>query len=66
MHHKSSTQVEVLVRCADTIIQKDVSDRTSSSELREIASELVQSAWLSLIEAETHRIPKLIQEISSL
>ena len=66
MHHKSSTQVEVLVRCADTIIQDDVSDRTTSSELREIASEMLQSSWLSLIEAETNRIPKLIREISLL
>ena len=35
------------------------------TELRKIATELLQSAWISLIESETNRIPKLIREISS-
>lgn len=65
IHNKSSTQIEILVRCIDTIVINDISDRTTSSELREIANKLLQSAWLSLIEAESSRIPKLIQEISA-
>ena len=49
----------------DTIVKDDISDRTTSTELRQIASELQQSGWISLIESETNRIPKLIREISS-
>ena len=65
IHHKSSKQIEILLRCIDTIVIDDISDRTTSSELRFIANELLQSAWLSLIEAESSRIPKLIQEVSA-
>jgi histidine ammonia-lyase len=64
IHNKSSKQIEILVRCIDTIVIDDISDRTTSSELRDIATKLIQSAWLSLIEAESSRIPKLIQEVS--
>ena len=60
---KSSRQIEVLIRCIDTIVENDISDRTTSSELRKIASELLESSWISLIESETNRIPKLIREI---
>ena len=66
IHNKSSKQIEVLIRCIDTIVNDDISDRTTSTELRLIASELLQSGWISLIESETNRIPKLIREISSL
>ena len=62
--NKSSKQIEVLKRCIDTIVIDDLSDRTTSSELRRIASELLQSGWLSLIESESNRIPKLIRDIS--
>ena len=65
IHDKSSKQIEVLIRCIDTIVIDDVSDRTTSSELRDIAKQLLQSAWLSLIEAESNRIPKLITEVST-
>jgi len=60
---KSSRHIEVLIRCIDTIVENDISDRTTSSELRKIASELLESSWISLIESETNRIPKLIREI---
>ena len=65
IHNKSSKQIEVLIRCIDTIVKDDISDRTTSTELRQISSELQQSGWISLIESETNRIPKLIREISS-
>jgi histidine ammonia-lyase len=65
MQNSSSKRIEIFVRCIDTIVIDDISDRTTSSELRDIATKLLDSAWLSLIESESSRIPKLIQEVST-
>ena len=48
---ESSTCVQAMIRCMNNIVIPGFQDRSTSQEIIEIASELTNSGWLSIIQS---------------